>query len=147
MTPDDIRFPILVADDNPTDVFFLRRRLAAAGCTAPVHHFDDGMEAMNWLERYIDAPAGDPVRPWLLFVDLKMPRMDGFELLAWLKSRRLTEQMTVSVLSTSDEPVDVERAARLGAHRFLVKYPSPADLAELVRLALDRATGASYAGP
>ncbi len=129
--------PILVVDDNPTDVFFLEYRLRAAGVTTPLEHVEDGIEAMQRLERYL-ADAHDATMPRLLFLDLKMPRMDGFELLSWLAERRLASRMTIAVLSTSDEPKDVERAQRLGAHRYLVKYPQPAELAEVVALASQR---------
>lgn len=142
MTHDVALFPILVADDNPNDVFFLRRRLVSAGIHFPVQHVEDGMEAINWLERF--ALPGVPVllRPWLIFLDLKMPRKDGFGVLEWMKEKGLTETTTVCVLSTLDEPADKNRAKALGAHRFLTKYPRPADLIELAALASTRSTGA-----
>lgn len=137
--PIDVRVslaPILVVDDNPTDVFFLEHRLRAAGVTTPLVHAEDGIEAIERLEQFSAHHAGMP--PWLMFVDLKMPRMDGFEVLSWLAEHRLTGRMTVVVLSTSDEPEDVERAQQLGAHRYLVKYPRPAELAEVVAFARSR---------
>lgn len=137
--PNDFRAslsPILVVDDNPTDVFFLEYRLRAAGVTTPLLHAEDGIEAVERLERSFADNSG--VTPWLMFVDLKMPRMDGFEVLRWLAERRLTDRVTVAVLSTSDEPRDLERAQQLGAHRYLVKYPQPAELAEVVTFARRR---------
>ncbi len=131
MNPDPLS-PILVADDNATDVFFLQRRLSLAGVSHPLEHVEDGMAAVCWIERHLMTGAEAISRPWLVFVDLKMPRMDGFEVLSWLKSRGLMQELTVVVVSTSDEPIDVERALTLGAYRYLTKYPSPADLAEIV---------------
>jgi CheY-like chemotaxis protein len=132
------RTPILVVDDNPTDVFFLEHRLHAAGILHPLQHVEDGVEAVRVLERCDPYAAQTSALPWLVFLDLKMPRMDGFEVLAWLHERQLIERMTIAVLSTSDEPEDVKRATRLGAHRFLVKYPQPSELAAVVKFAIER---------
>jgi CheY-like chemotaxis protein len=132
------RTPILVVDDNPTDVFFLEHRLHAAGILHPLQHVEDGIEAIRALERCNSEGANTPTLPWLMFLDLKMPRMDGFEVLTWLKDHGITDRTTVVVVSTSDEPKDIERATRLGAHRFLVKYPLPSQLAEVVALAQQR---------
>lgn len=140
MNPPVPLLPILVADDSPTDLFFLQRRLQSAGLKNPLQHVEDGIEAKRLLERICMAPL-DLTAPRLLFLDLKMPRMDGFELLTWIHDRGLLDWLTVAVLSTSDEPCDVERARHLGAHRFLVKYPRPAELVEVMALAVNRATG------
>lgn len=139
MNADPTLPPILVADDNATDVFFLQRRLAAAGIANPLIHVEDGCEAIAWLEQNVGAAAAQRVRPWLVFLDLRMPRRDGFEVLQWIRDQELGRQLTVVVLTTSDEPIDIERASQLGAHRFMVKYPAPADLVQVAALAMRRA--------
>lgn len=131
------RIPIFVVDDNPTDVFFLEYRLHAAGIIYPLQHIEDGTEAVRLLESRM-SPSSDLPLPWLIFLDLKMPRMDGFEVLTWLNDHGVTERSTVVVVSTSDEPKDIDRATRLGAHRFLIKYPRPSQLADVVALAQRR---------
>jgi two-component system response regulator len=138
MNPEIQLSPILVADDNPTDVFFLQRGLTAAGIRNPVQHVEDGIEAIELLENYRNATSAQAVRPWLLFLDLKMPRMDGFDVLKWVHEHGLTDWMTIVVLTTSDEPKDIERARVFGAHRFLVKYPQPAELNEAYAFAVGR---------
>jgi CheY-like chemotaxis protein len=136
MKIDPVLPAIVTVDDNLTDVFFLERRLRAANVNNPLHHLEDGFAAIEWFETVFSTNVRN--FPWLVFVDLKMPRMDGFEVLRWLRNRGLLEQMTVVVLSTSDEPVDMARAATLGAHRFLVKYPQPEVLREVAEFAAQR---------
>jgi CheY-like chemotaxis protein len=140
MNPQIERTPILVADDNSTDVFFLERRLHTVGILNPLRHFEDGAEAIRAFERY-DTSTVDELLPWLLFLDLRMPRMDGFAVLEWLHERHWHERITIVVLTTSDEPADMRRVTQLGAHRYLIKYPQPARLAEIVDFAKARAIG------
>lgn len=134
-----VQTPILAAEDNPNDLFFLQHRLRAGGILNPVRHVEDGAEAIELLDSLF-APGAEPaMRPWLLFLDLKMPRRDGFEVLAWINDRQLGDVLTTIVISTAGEPEDVARANELGAHRFLVKYPRPDELADAVNFALRRA--------
>jgi CheY-like chemotaxis protein len=113
--------PILVIDDEPEDTYFLRRALKGAGITNPVIGCGDGEEAVSFLE---GAKFGGQ-RPCLVFVDLKMPRMDGFEFLAWVRSHSEFEDLKVIVISSSARTEDEERARALGAHAYLVKFPKP----------------------
>jgi two-component system response regulator len=130
---------ILVVDDNATDVFFLQMKLAMAGITNPIERVEDGAEAIAWLERHFDQTAADHATLHMVFLDLNMPRMDGFAVLEWIQARDLNERLTVVVLTTSAEPTDRERARQLGAHGYLVKYASPEALRGVCDLASQRA--------
>jgi CheY-like chemotaxis protein len=68
----------------------------------------------------------------LLFLDIKMPRRDGFEALRWIRQQAALRDLNVVVLSGSDEPKDIARAKELGANRFLTKYPAPEVFAGIV---------------
>jgi two-component system, cell cycle response regulator DivK len=68
----------------------------------------------------------------LVVVDLKMPLMDGFELLGWLQNRPELESLPAIVISSSDLPADREKAIKLGARDYFVKPNDPADLVKLV---------------
>lgn len=124
--------PILVVDDDPADTYFLRRALNQAAIPNPVIGCGDGEDAIRFLE---SAKFGGQ-RPCMIFLDLKMPRMNGFEFLAWIRGEPELAEMKVVMLSSSDLPDDRERALMLGANEYMVKFPPPAKLAELIAGAL-----------
>lgn len=70
----------------------------------------------------------------LAFVDLKMPFLNGFEVLEWIRENREFDRLCVVVLSSSSEPADVERAYAGGANGYLVKPPRSADLQAVLNL-------------
>ena len=124
--------PMLVVDDEPSDTYFLRRTLKEAGVPNPVIGCADGEEAVSFLE---SATFGGQ-RPCLIFLDLKMPRMNGPEFLTWIRGQSMFADVKVIVLSSSDQAADRERALALGAHDYLVKFPPAATLASRVGEAL-----------
>src|SRR5687767_1388144 len=111
--------PILVVDDEPEDTYFLRRALNAARIPNPVIGCGDGEEAVRFLE---SAKFGGQ-RPGLVFLDLKMPRMDGLEFLAWIRGHAEFADLKIVMLSSSNLPEDRERALQLGAYDYLVEFP------------------------
>ncbi len=129
---------ILVADDDQNDVFFLRRAFQKSGLEHSVMHVTDGQEAIDYLRGESD--YSDRSRfplPSLLLLDLKMPKVDGFDVLAWLKGRSDLKQLAVVVLSSSSREDDIQRARSLGADDYRVK---PADFEQLLVLAQDVST-------
>ena len=124
---------ILVAEDDADDALLLCRALAHAGVTAPVVVVRDGQEVLDYLEA--KPPFHDLTNhfsPNLLLLDLKMPRLNGFEVLEWLKSRGLLEGLVVVVLSSSADPDDLRRACALGARFYVVKPTAFEELAHVV---------------
>ncbi len=124
--------PILIAEDSDDDFFFFRRALRAAQVENPVLRFRDGSE----LKRFLESLPADEFKgsgpPWLLFVDLTMPLMNGFEVLQWLKGWKHHERMRAIVLSGSHRDEDVKRSLALGAIDHLVKPITPAVLGAIV---------------
>ena len=127
--------PILVADDDENDVFFLRRAVARAGLANPLFVTRDGQQTIEYL-------GGTPPYhnrsqyplPGLLLLDLKMPRVNGFDVLSWLSQQPNLRGMTIVVLSSSSHEEDIRRARELGAHEFRTK---PSDFQKLVELVAD----------
>jgi CheY-like chemotaxis protein len=123
---------ILLVEDREDDVFLLRRSFEKAGIINPMQVVRNGEEAISYLTgtgKYSDR-AEFPL-PELILLDLKMPRLDGFEILKWLRSQHELASVRVVVLSCSDDIQDVNRAYALGANSFLVK---PQDLNRYVEL-------------
>jgi len=123
---------ILLVEDSRDDAFFLRRAFLKAGLSHPIVDVRNGQQAVNYLSgnaSYADRSLY-PL-PKLVLVDLKMPLMDGFELLAWLQSRPELERLPVIVISSSDHASDMAKAIKLGAKDYFVKPNSPEELVQL----------------
>lgn len=124
---------ILLVEDSRDDVFFLRRAFLKAGFAHPIVDVRNGQQAVNYLSgNALYADRSLYPLPNLVLVDLKMPLMDGFELLAWLQDRVELERLPVIVISSSDLPTDREKAMKLGARDYFVKPNDPEDLLSVV---------------
>jgi CheY-like chemotaxis protein len=122
---------ILLAEDNPDDVFLLGQAFKRAGASFPVATLGDGWEVIEYFSR-TGAFAGQPeVDVDVLLLDLNMPRRSGLEVLEWLRQQPRWRTLIVHVLSASSREEDVARAYELGANSYLVK---PSRLDELVTL-------------
>jgi CheY-like chemotaxis protein len=109
---------ILIADDDADDIFLLQRAFSKAGINANLHFVRDGDEAIRYLQ------SSDQQRnptPDLLLLDLKMPRVDGFSVLQWLREQPGLKRLLVAVLTSSEARIDINRAYDLGANSYLVK--------------------------
>ncbi len=126
--------PILVADDDADDTFFIQRLIKKTGVSNPVRTFDDGSEVVNFLGgSKLSTEAGRLRCPRLLFLDLKMRGLGGFGFLEWAQQQKDLGPLTIVVLSNSNEPASMSRALELGAHRYLVKYPCVQTINTIVR--------------
>lgn len=129
--PEPIR--LLVAEDDPADTLLLREAFARIGVQGRIQFVRDGQEAVDLLASL--PRSGPPERgrlPSLLLLDLKMPRLDGFDVLTWVRQQPGLRHLPVVVFSSSREPQDITRAYELGANSYLVK---PHDFDQLLALA------------
>jgi CheY-like chemotaxis protein len=117
--------PILLVEDNPDDVELTLRAFARRKMVNPVEVARDGEEALAWLDRW---EAGAPL-PLAILLDLKLPRVDGLEVLRRLRMHERFRTLPVVVLTTSSEDQDIQTAYRLGANSYIVK---PVDFAKFL---------------
>ncbi len=121
---------ILMADDDPEDREFAREALAESRLRNDFRTVTDGEELLAYLQRegaYAD-PTASP-RPGIILLDLKMPRMDGFEALAAIKADPALRRIPVVVLTTSGADEDITRSYDLEASSYIRK---PVDFNGLV---------------
>ena len=124
---------ILVAEDDPTDAYFFERAFRRAGLPVTLHFVRDGQEVLDYLQG--EGQFADRTRyplPQLLLLDLKMPRLDGFDVLEWVRKQPGMSGVLIVIFSSSEEPRDINRAYGLGANSYLVKPHSMAELTALV---------------
>jgi CheY-like chemotaxis protein len=117
---------LLLVEDNPDDQFLMQRALRKSGLTLPLNVARDGREALDYLrgaDRFADRQTY-PV-PTLVFLDLKLPYIDGFEVLEWIREHPVLHDLTVVILTSSGEERDAQRAHQLGVSAYLVKPPRP----------------------
>ena len=126
--------PILLVEDHEDDVELLQCVLKSAGVLNPVAVVTDGEEAIAYLQGAGDfADRAQFPLPGVLMLDLKMPRLGGFEVLSWLKDESKIKDVLVVVLSGYRQTWEVDRAYALGAHAFLLKPCSVDDIRNLGR--------------
>lgn len=124
-------YRILVADDNEDHLFFIVRALRSVeGVEFEIDAVRDGEEAVDFV-RQRGRFAGKP-RPHLILLDLRMPRKDGFDVLADLKSDPELRTIPISVLTSSDRPEDVQEAYARGGNSYHRKAIEPGRLQELL---------------
>ncbi len=120
--------PILLVEDNPMDVDLTKRAFARHKLANPVEVARDGEEALAYFSRW---EAGEPL-PVVILLDLKLPKVDGLEVLRRLKSHPRFRTIPVVVLTTSTEDHDIQTAYQLSVNSYIVK---PVDFDKFVEVA------------
>lgn len=116
---------ILLIEDSEDDAFFMRYALQKAGVNHDLRVVTDGQQAVDYLSglgQFADRNA-HPL-PAFVFLDLKLPLLNGFEVLAWMQNQPTLQHLPVVVLTGSSEDHDKRRAMELGARSYCMK-PAP----------------------
>ena len=114
--------PILLVEDEPDDVYFLKRAFTSTSVTAPIVVLADGGAAIDYLAGTgAFSNRDEHPLPALMLLDLKLPRVTGFDVLAWLRAQPGLKRLPVIVLTSSSQDEDVRRAYDLGVNSYLVK--------------------------
>ena len=112
-----INSPILLVEDNAMDLDLTLRAFQQRRLTNTIEVARDGEEALAWIGRW---EAGEPL-PAVILLDIKMPRVDGLEVLRQLKAHARFRTIPVVMLTTSADSADVQTAYELGANSYIVK--------------------------
>jgi len=134
----DTDLTIVIVEDNENDARLLELAFRAIGRKTPIQMVEDGGTAIEYLRgsgKYEDRVAFP--FPNVLFVDLKMPKVGGFEVLRWLKEHPDCAVMPTMVFSSSNTAEDVKLAYELGANGYLMKPATFDDLKAMLRSTLD----------
>ena len=121
---------ILLAEDNPNDVELTLEALAAHSLVNGVTVVHDGVEALAFLRREGAYRDRDPGHPAVVLLDIKMPRMDGIEVLREIRGDPALKRIPVVVLTSSREQRDIVASYDLGVNAYVVK---PVDFPSFVR--------------
>lgn len=120
--PDDLRrVEILLVEDNPTDAEMAMRALKRGQVANEVIWVKDGEQALDYLFRRGEHAGRSRNDPKLVMLDLKMPKVDGLEVLRQIKANEATRFIPVVMLTSSAEERDLVETYRLGVNSYIVK--------------------------
>lgn len=112
---------VLLADDNPTDAELTIRALEIGGVSQQIVWVQDGEAALHYVFRKGVYAQRTPGHPRLMLLDLHMPKIDGLDVLAQIKSDPQTRSTPVVIMSSSDQESDMARSYELHANGYIVK--------------------------
>jgi CheY-like chemotaxis protein len=118
---------ILAVDDDEDDIDLMRLLFRKAAIVHPVEVYRQGEQLIAALTALLTRSV-EAVIPVLCFLDVKMPSINGHEVLRWIRQQPQLDRLAVVMLSSSEHPDDVRQAAEGGAQCYLSKYPHPAVL-------------------
>ena len=128
---------MLLIDDEPESFQLFCRALRRAKIPNPVFHASGGEAALRYLDGCIN---GVERWPCAVFLDIRMPVLNGFDVLTWIRNREILNQFVLVMMSSSSEPEDVSRAFTAGAHHYIAKDTGIDVVAKLIAEAMQFAT-------
>lgn len=132
---ENISVEILLIEDNTNDGELTIRALRKGKISNNLTHLKNGVEALEFpfgTGKFEDRNVSE--KPKVILVDLKMPKVDGVEVLKQIKENELTKSIPVVVLTSSKEHPDIERAYLIGANSYIVK---PVEFEEFSKVVMD----------
>lgn len=109
--------PILLVEDNPLDVDLTIRAFKSSNLVNPIEVARDGEEALKYIKKWDDGAA----IPVVILLDLKLPKVDGLDVLKTLKQHTIYKTIPIVVLTSSSENSDIKSAYKLGVNSYIVK--------------------------
>lgn len=112
---------ILVAEDDEGHAGLIKKNLARAGIVNTILHFKDGQEIHDFLFRVGDGPHREPHQAYVLLLDIRMPKLNGIDVLTRVKEHPELRKMPVMMITTTDDPREVEKCHELGCSNYITK--------------------------
>ncbi|MBI3509303.1 MAG: response regulator [Bacteroidetes bacterium] len=112
---------IILIEDNKSDAELILRALKKNNLINRIIHLKDGEEALNYFFGNENSPAKNDATPKVILLDLKMPKVNGIEVLKKMKSNERTKKIPVVVLTSSREDPDIRVCYELGVNSYVVK--------------------------
>jgi CheY-like chemotaxis protein len=127
-------FCVLQVEDDDNDIYFLKfalQRAPVTDCLRVVKSGEEALEYFQGLGKYADRKK-HPI-PGLVLLDLRMPRMNGLEVLKWIRAQPDFHAVVVIMFTSSAHPDDIGRASQLGANAFVQKPSGPDELVRFLQ--------------
>lgn len=121
---------ILIADDDAGHSRLIERNLARTGLRNATQRFENGQQVLDF---FFGQGGGKPDTSYLLLLDIRMPKVDGIEVLRRIKADETLRKMPVIMLTTTDDPREVDRCHALGCNNYIVKPVDYEKFAEAIR--------------
>ncbi len=112
---------ILISDDDPGHARLIEKNLSRAGLLNRIIRFEDGQQILDFLFGRGEGPKRSADAAYFILLDIRMPKVDGVEVLRQLKADPELRKIPVSMLTTTDDPREVERCHELGCNNYIVK--------------------------
>jgi CheY-like chemotaxis protein len=112
---------ILIAEDDEAHVVLIQRNLKRAGISNVQLTFKDGQEVLDFLFQRGTGRKRMPDTPYLVLLDIKMPKVDGVDVLRQVKADPELKKMPVIMITTTDDPMEIERCHSLGCSNYVTK--------------------------
>ncbi|HEX3654600.1 MAG TPA: response regulator [Pirellulales bacterium] len=123
---------IVLAEDDPGHAQLVQRNLQRAGIANEIVHVSDGQEALDYVHRQ-GSYQQRLAKPILLLLDINMPRVDGVEVLRQVKQHELLAKIPIIMLTTTDDPREIDRCYELGCNVYITKPVEYEALVEAIR--------------
>lgn len=112
---------ILIAEDDEGHAGLIKKNLARSGIVNEVIHFHDGQEIIDFLFRRGTGTHRKTKGSYILLLDIRMPKIDGVDVLRNIKEDAELKKLPVIMITTTDDPIEVERCHRLGCSSYITK--------------------------
>lgn len=124
---------ILIAEDDEGHAVLIQKNLKRAGIANEIIHFVDGQEILDFLLKKGNGPHRVSGTAYLLLLDIRMPKVDGVEVLRQIKENDTLCQLPVTMITTTDDPREVEKCHKLGCSNYITKPIDYDNFVETIR--------------